>query len=76
MISLSKCKTLEEVKQTMRDYSGVCVISRPEDDCLRTGGYNMNRPDGWKRAYDSCGIGVLDETSFNNYRIEKLNRIE
>ena len=74
--ALSKSKTLEEVKLAMKEYSGVCLLTREEDNCLNTKGYRQKRPQGWKLAYDSCDIQVMDENQYNSYKLEKLNSME
>jgi hypothetical protein len=76
LASLANSKTLEEVKQAMKDYSGVCLLTREEDDCLNTKGYRQKRPQGWKMAYESCNIQVMDESQFNTYKQQKLNSTE
>jgi hypothetical protein len=73
---LANSKTLEEVKQAMKEYSGVCLLTREEDDCLNTKGYRQKRPQGWKLAYESCNIQVMDESQFNDYKQQKLNSTE
>ena len=74
--ALSKSKTLEEVKLAMKEYSGVCLLTREEDNCLNTKGYRQKRPQGWKLAYDSCDIQVMDENQYNSYKLEILNSME
>jgi hypothetical protein len=76
LASLANSKTLEEVKQAMKEYSGVCLLTREEDDCLNTKGYRQKRPQGWKLAYESCNIQVMDESQFNAYKQQKLNSTE
>jgi hypothetical protein len=76
LASLANSKTLEEVKQAMKEYSGVCLLTREEDDCLNTKGYRQKRPQGWKLAYESCNIQVMDESQFNTYKQQKLNSTE
>lgn len=74
--SLSKAKTLEDIKNAMKDYSGVCLVTRDEDNCLNTKGLRSKRPQGWKLAYESCDIQVMDENQFNTYKKQKLNSRE
>jgi len=70
---LEQSETLEQVKSAMNNYSGLCIISKEEDKCLERGGYSRKRPQGWRQAYDSCGIEVMDENQYNTYKQEKLN---
>lgn len=72
LLELAKCSTLDEVKQAMRDYSGICLVTRDEDDCLRQKGFNVDRADGWRVAYRACDIEVMDESQFNNYKFQNL----
>ena len=73
---LLKCKSLENVVRVMNEYTGVCLITREEDDCLNRSGFMSKRPDGWKVAYDACGIEVMDESEYNLYKTQKLNSTE
>jgi len=74
--SLNKSKSVEDVKNAMKAYTGICVITRDEDDCLNRGGFTSKRPDGWMQAYQSCGIEIMDESQFNAYKQQKLNSPE
>lgn len=62
--ALSKAQSLDEVKALVTSYSGVCMVTRGEDDMLTSKGYVKNRPNGWKSAYEECGIDVLDEKEY------------
>ena len=73
---LLKCKSLDDVVRVMNEYTGVCLITREEDDCLNSKGLTSKRPDGWVIAYNSCGIEVMDESQFNTYKQQKLNSTE
>ena len=73
---LLKCESLENVVRVMNEYTGVCLITREEDDFLNRSGFMSKRPDGWKVAYDACGIEVMDESEYNLYKTQKLNSTE
>jgi len=49
----------EEIISNLENYSGVCWITRQEDDILTKSGYRSNRPEGWKKCYEKCGIEVI-----------------
>jgi hypothetical protein len=63
-----KSKNLEDVKNTMKEYSGMCIITSDEDKCLFSGGLSRQRPQGWEHAYTSCGIEIMNEIEYNNYK--------
>jgi hypothetical protein len=52
---LIKCESQEEVKKFMSNYSGVCWITRDEDNRLNEK-YKSKRPGGWRKCYQECGI--------------------
>ena len=56
-IELCKTKTQGEIEEKLNDYSGVCWITREEDDIL-TKKYRTKRPNGWRECYKECGIIV------------------
>jgi len=68
LITLANSKTLEEVKNAMRQYSGFALLTRDEDNCLRDKGYTSNRPQGWRQAYESCNIELIDENQYNTHK--------
>ena len=47
------------VRRWMQSYSGVCWITREEDDELNRKGYKSVRPGGWFECYTRCGIKVV-----------------
>ena len=49
----------ENLEKHMADYSGVCWISREENDKLDKK-FRSKRPGGWRKVYDSLGIKVID----------------
>jgi len=49
----------EEVNECMNSYSGVCLITREEDDTLNENKMRTVRPGGWEECYSSCGIDVV-----------------
>lgn len=70
---LLESETLEEVKSAMNNYTGLSIITLEEDRCLFNSGLSRNRPQGWRQAYESCNIEIMDENEFNNYKLQKLN---
>ena len=59
---LCKTKSVEEVVVALENFSGVCWITRQEDDILNKK-YRRKRPNGWRACYKECGILVK---SFNH----------
>ena len=56
---LMDCETGEEIVEELMSYSGVCWITREEDDALNAAGYLTKRPGGWKECYKNVGIEVI-----------------
>ena len=56
---LIACKLESEIFQALKNYSGVCWITREEDNALNAAGYLNKRPGGWKRCYKYVGIDVI-----------------
>jgi len=56
---LLECKSEEEMLKELMEYSGVCWITRAEDDALNAAGYLSKRPGGWKECYKNVGIEVI-----------------
>jgi len=57
--SLFECKSEQEVRKVLENYSGVCWIMRDENNMLNERGFRSKRPDGWEAAYEACGIKVI-----------------
>lgn len=57
--TLAACADETEVRLWMQSYSGVCWITREEDNELNRRGYKSRRPGGWLDCYTRCGIKVL-----------------
>ena len=53
------CKSLNDIKKAMSNYSRVCWITRDEDNRLTSLGYKSSRPGGWKKCYESAGIEII-----------------
>ena len=68
IIDLLNSKSLEDVKNYMQNYSGVCVLTREEDNQLNKNGFRKKRKDGWKTAYNICDIDVMTEKEFMDYK--------
>ena len=54
---LCKTNSQEEILEKLDNYSGVCWITREEDDLL-TKKFRSKRPNGWRACYKECGIVV------------------
>jgi len=67
MKQLFLTNTLSEVNQVLNDYSGICLITRNEDDTLYSKGYGSKRLNGWKQAYNDCDIVVMSESDYITY---------
>ena len=52
---LTTCNNLSEIEEKLDNYSGICWITREEDDRL-TKNYRAKRPGGWRKCYNECGI--------------------
>jgi hypothetical protein len=73
---LVSSKNLEDIKNAMNNYSGMCIITKEEDKCLHNSGFSRQRPQGWIHAYTSCDIQIMDESQYNIYKEQKLNSTE
>ena len=49
----------DEVISILKNYPGVCLITRGEDDTLNSNKMRVVRPGGWEKCYESCGIEVV-----------------
>ena len=58
--SFVKCKSIEALKEAMDQHTGVCWISREEDARLNKSGFRSSRKEGWRQAYQECGIEVIE----------------
>ena len=43
----------------MSNHTGVCWITREEDNRLNKSGFRSNREDGWQVVYEKCNINVI-----------------
>lgn len=57
--TLIKCKTLQEIELELSNYSGVCWITRNEDNLLNKNKFKSNRPGGWEKCYSICEIKII-----------------
>lgn len=57
--SLIKCTSIESISETIEKYSGVCWITRDEDNLLNKKGFRSKRVGGWQNAYSDCGIKII-----------------
>ena len=58
---LLDCSNEQEIRAALKNYSGVCWITREEDDILNSAGYLTKRPGGWKSCYSQVGISVVSK---------------
>lgn len=56
---LIELETRQEINKALRDYPGVCWITRQEDDQLNKNGYKNKRNRGWFECYVECGINPV-----------------
>ena len=56
---LLECKSVDDVGFKMLNYSGVCWITREENDILSKK-FKSKRPNGWKQCYKECGIELAE----------------
>jgi hypothetical protein len=57
---LMKCKSLEGVKMILNESSGVCIITREENNNIPSK-YKKQRLEGWRLCYAECGIEIYGE---------------
>ena len=60
---LLSCKNENEIIDELVSYSGVCWITREEDDMLNSAGYRSKRPGGWLNCYKSVGIEIVTKNN-------------
>lgn len=70
---LFEANSLDEIKLAMSEYSGLSIITTEEDRCLHSKGYSKIRPQGWRQSYSECGIDIMDENQYNQYKEEKFS---
>ena len=51
--------SIEEVNTVLKNYSGVCWITREEDDFLNDKGFKNTRNGKWAKQYENCKIKPL-----------------
>jgi len=56
---LMKINTVERVNEALKNYSGVCWITREEDNALNEKGFKNDRHGNWMECYKLCGIKPL-----------------
>lgn len=59
--TLVECSSYSAVLDVLESYSGVCWITRQEDDRLNSSGFRSKRPEGWRTAYAKCGIEIINK---------------
>lgn len=60
---LLSCESADDIRDALKNYSGVCWITREEDDLLNKAGYLAKRPGGWKECYSSVGIETVTKNN-------------
>ena len=59
--SFVKCQSQSELEKVMSSHTGVCWITREEDNRLNKGGFRSSREAGWKETYAKCDIQVIQK---------------
>ena len=59
--SFVKCQSQSELEEVMLSHTGVCWITREEDNRLNKGGFRSSREAGWKETYAKCNIQVIQK---------------
>ena len=49
----------EDIKEKLESYPPICWVTRSEDNRLNREGYRSNRPEGWEKTYQICGIQIV-----------------
>lgn len=65
---LLECNSEQEVRDYMNVYSGVCWITREEDDRLTREGFRSIRSAGWQACYERCGIRIISAEQFESMK--------
>lgn len=66
-------ESLDEVYTKMKYYTGVCIVTRPEDDCLNEN-FKSERPGRWRNSYKICKIHPLDPKEYQQYKEQKIGK--
>jgi hypothetical protein len=61
---------LEQVVDALNQFTGICWVTKEEDQCLDKSGFRRERPD-WKKAYQNCNINPISKNQY----LEMLKRI-
>lgn len=61
---LLACENEDAIRRKLKNYSGVCWITREEDNRLNEAGYLVTRPNGWKACYEEVGISVQTKSEW------------
>ena len=59
--SFVKCQSQSELEEVMLSHTGVCWITREEDNRLNKGGFRSSREAGWKETYAKCNIQIIQK---------------
>jgi hypothetical protein len=59
--SLTRCNNIVKLKKSLNSYSGVCLITRKEDNALNSKKYRSGRPGGWAKCYKECKITIINK---------------
>jgi hypothetical protein len=66
-----KSRTIEEIINILNESSDVCLVTVEEDTCLNSSGFRIQRPEGWMKAYEKCGIVPITKDEY----LEMLSKI-
>lgn len=63
--TLLKMESEEQVFMAMSDYSGICLVTRKEDDRLNEKGMRNKRNPNWETCYKQANIVPISRNEFN-----------
>ena len=64
-------ENIEEVINVLNESSDICIVTTEEDTCLNNSGFRIQRPEGWMKAYEKCGIIPTTKDAY----METLRRV-
>jgi hypothetical protein len=64
-------ENIEEVINVLNESSDICIVTTEEDTCLNNSGFRIQRPEGWMKAYEKCGIIPITKDAY----METLRRV-
>ena len=64
-------ENIEEVINVLNESSDICIVTTEEDTCLNNSGFRIQRPEGWMKAYEKCGIIPITKDAY----METIRRV-